>query len=177
VAGAGCGGRVRHPRSAVDGQENDHPVGGVLGQIEDGFGHRQGDRAGPVFARPGPPGQPGGGQPDAGEVVTEPGHIRALQEQNAHNGLRWAAHAAAATGQFMLIRSAVVHRHRPEAHGAPEAIPPVLLEQSAPAVEGCPARGRAPALRVAANFLTLEHRKIYDGRTRHWVVVWLWFLS
>ncbi|GAA2942805.1 hypothetical protein GCM10010446_30120 [Streptomyces enissocaesilis] len=27
------------------------------------------------------------------------------------------------------------------------------------------------------DYLTVERMKIYGGRSRHWVVVWLWFLS
>ncbi|KPI31720.1 hypothetical protein OV320_0128 [Actinobacteria bacterium OV320] len=28
-----------------------------------------------------------------------------------------------------------------------------------------------------ADYLTVERAEIYVGQSRHWVVVWLWFLS
>ena len=30
---------------------------------------------------------------------------------------------------------------------------------------------------LEVDYLTVEHTKIYDGRSRHWAVAWLWFLS
>ncbi|GAA1913299.1 hypothetical protein GCM10009837_42500 [Streptomyces durmitorensis] len=30
---------------------------------------------------------------------------------------------------------------------------------------------------VEVDYLTVEHAEICDGGSRHWVVVWLWFLS
>ncbi|MGW7434505.1 hypothetical protein [Streptomyces sp. NPDC054849] len=39
--------------------------------------------------------------------------------------------------------------------------------------------GAAAPLRVAfeVDYLTVEHAEIYFGRSRHWAVAWLWFLS
>lgn len=46
-----------------------------------------------------------------------------------------------------------------------DAVPPV----------SCPREQRQAAFEV--EYLTVEHAKIYDGQSRHWVVAWLWFLS
>ena len=36
---------------------------------------------------------------------------------------------------------------------------------------------RLPSSLFEVDYLTVEHSEIYVGRSRHWVVVWLWFLS
>ncbi len=45
---------------------------------------------------------------------------------------------------------------------------------------GQPGEGRPSRHSVSlfeAYYLTVERSKIYVGRSRHWAVVWLWFLS
>ncbi len=64
--------------------------------------------------------------------------------------------------------------------------PPWSLNRQCPVLS---APGLAPGLRPAnpdplpppslfeVDYLTVEHAKIYVGWSRHWSVVWLWFLS
>ncbi|MGW7084767.1 hypothetical protein ACWGH2_14880 [Streptomyces sp. NPDC054871] len=66
----------------------------------------------------------------------------------------------------------------------PVARRPLLAsrDMGAYAVHGCAlltsigTSTRPPSL-FEADYLTIEHTKIYVGWSRHWAVVWLWFLS
>ncbi|MER6441614.1 hypothetical protein ABT275_35450 [Streptomyces sp. NPDC001185] len=86
--------------------QQDRPGDSVLGQVGGGFGHRQGDLAAPVPVQPDPFGRPGSSRPGTGEVVAEPRHMLALQQQNAHG-----VHPAVRCGTakpFTLMRLAFI---------------------------------------------------------------------
>ncbi|GGR17997.1 hypothetical protein FHS38_001916 [Streptomyces netropsis] len=53
----------------------------------------------------------------------------------------------------------------------PEAGATALLE-AVPRLKRSP---RAPSV-IEGDYLSGQHTKIYVGQSRHWVLVWLWFL-